>query len=121
MPVLPGASFQLHDSQSGEWTHLWFVISAPSGPDGDALCVNITTNDPFNDRTCVLVPGDGHPAIREDSVVAYGFAKILPTARLAAATPAFVMQYPANASILRKILAGAKNSKHLAPKFKKLL
>ena len=121
MPVPTGTFFQLFDSTTGEWSHPWFVISPPIGDDGDALCVNVTTDDPFGDQSCLILPGE-HPKITAASVVAYGFAKLLPTEKLAGAPDSLVIKGPpANGALLKRMQDGGRNSPHLRPRFKSIL
>ncbi len=55
--------------------HLWIVITEPDA-EGKAICLNITTRQPFSETTVVLNAGD-HPFITHESVVYYSDARSL--------------------------------------------
>lgn len=64
--VEPGATFQSH--------HLYVIISDPTQHQGKCVLVNLTTQRPHSDATCVLQPHDFPSFVRQPSVVNYGDA-----------------------------------------------
>lgn len=90
--------------RSDQIEHLWIVITDPD-VDGKAVCVNITTRQPYSDTTVILKRGD-HPFIRHESVAHYPDARILDLnavqdALLKAGNTSFVCESP------RKMYRGA--------------
>ncbi len=73
MSLILGVVFWRDDCNGG---HYWIVITPPSYP--EVLAVNFTSQGPRKDQSCVLHPG-AHPVIRQETVVSFNDALILPT------------------------------------------
>ena len=66
-----------------EGGHLWVVISDPEGyPQDDVVIVNLTTDQAWKDRSCVLHPGE-HPYIKHQTLVYYRETARVPPERMA--------------------------------------
>lgn len=118
-----GASFQLKDFQTGDWTHIWIVATTPVGADGNALILNVTTLQPgTQDRSCILKKGD-HPSIIDDSVINYGESGRPQVPALASMQEnPNIRTFPAiSEDVLARIHDGALKSPHLEPKFLKMV
>lgn len=87
--------------------HLWIAISREVS--GKALFVNLTDRKNFPDSPCVLNIGD-HEWIRKESVAFYPGYKEWPIAPLNEAMGTIRIWKPASASLLSKLIAGAKMS-----------
>lgn len=70
----PGYTYYEQDVSGKK--HLWIVLTFPSLDFPKCvLCVNVSTNAPRKDQTCILT-ANCHRAITRDSVVMYIFAKL---------------------------------------------
>lgn len=100
--------------------HLHCVINTPGLHGGVALVVNLFTCVRESDAACILKPGD-HEWIKHDSFVDYNFAKCVAVGDLVALTkpapPRIYSKPTMRSDVLARIIAGAKKSKFLAPKF----
>src|SRR5687767_10972697 len=89
-------------------SHLWLVITTPTGPKDEFVFVNITTvhGTPEEDHTCILRAGD-HPFVKHDSWVRYGDAFVANAGGIAANAAAF-RQHPAlTHPVLKRVVQGA--------------
>ena len=92
-----------------------FVAICPL-QNGNILCVNVTTQHPNSDTSCILQNGD-HNFITHDSVIDYKHAReINPTSN-----PHAIQKNPFSANVLKKIQDGGVASKRLKNKYKKEL
>src|ERR1041384_2256964 len=92
--------------------HLYVVISDPLAREGKCVLVNVTTQRPSSDQTCVLLPADFPSFIHHPSVVNYGDA-ILAETRLLEQVIANgeVRPHPDMApALVRRIVEGALRS-----------
>jgi hypothetical protein len=105
--------------------HLWIVISDPTQHGGTFVIVNLTTNEARAGMDCKLVVDD-HPWITEDCFVSFpdaleitpaGEANIAQLVAQGFAKP----QEDMGAETLQMIIESAKESKALAPVYKKYL
>ncbi|MBU2572914.1 MAG: hypothetical protein KKH28_02405 [Elusimicrobia bacterium] len=57
---------------AAEKSHLWVIITTPSGSDGDFLAVNMTSarNTGARDSSCILIKGD-HPFVSRNTEMCY--------------------------------------------------
>jgi hypothetical protein len=99
------------------------IITAPIGPEGKFVMVNMTTlRGHVEDTSCILKPGD-HPSIKHDSVVYYldarewwangerGYDSLL-------AKGIILPQQKLDDTILRRVQEGALNSAFFKKKFR---
>lgn len=122
--LVRGASFQLKDFNTGDWTHPWILVTTPGGPDGNALCFNWTTQRAWvKDLSCILVPGD-HPAVTAASVVNYGEHARPQTfcfATFDLSNPNIKTWPAVSGTVLDKIHHGALRTRLIEPKFLKMV
>ena len=102
----PGDSYYILD-------HLWIVVSHPAA-DGSVAMVNFTTHRPPCDETCVVNVGE-HPFIKHKTIVAYGFARMVP-ARAHADVKKQPSGAPVGQKLLERILRAASQSLATPPK-----
>ena len=67
-----------------EKEHLWALITAADPESGDAVMVNLTTQQPHSDTTTIIQPGE-HPFVDRPTVVFYADARIVDVKNLEAA------------------------------------
>ncbi len=92
-----------------------FVAICPL-KNGNMLCVNVTTQHPHSETSCILKNGD-HDFITHDSVIGYKHAReINPTIKAH-----IIPKKSFSANILKKIQDGGLASKQLKNKYKKEL
>jgi len=119
-PIKPGFCFRLRDLTTGEWSHLWVAITAPTGPEDSCLCANITDRKSFDDDSCILQAGE-HPFLRFESVVAYSKAKVYPLGRLKS-HPQVVEEFdPFRDELVKRIQLGGKSSDFISPSNRRLI
>ena len=84
------------------------------------MVVNLSTCVRGSDASCILKSGD-HDWIEHDSFVDYNFAKCVAVSDLVALTkptpPRLYLKAEMRPEVLARIIAGARKSKFLAPKF----
>ena len=102
---------------------LYFIISDPLRNSRDVVHVNITTlvesageHDPYNDRSCLLYPGE-HPRIDRPSCVYYAGAQIASLSHLTRkiSNREIRLDDPAGPQMLDKMRKGALVSEHIIP------
>lgn len=117
----PGDTFlgggEVHGSH-----HLWVVVNNPAAHGGEAVIVNVSTQRPGAETTCVLSEGE-HPFIQHQSYVRYQSARKVGVPALQAAVKAGLLKPRAavNAALLAKIKAGAQASPLLPLELRALL
>lgn len=103
--------------------HVYFIISDPSQNPSQIVHVNVTTltpdageHDPYNDRSCLLYPGE-HPRIDRLSCIYYEGAQIGSLAHLEHKLfiKAIYLTKPASSQMLQKMREGALRSEHIIP------
>lgn len=106
--------------------HMFIVLCDPSEFEGYArrscICVNVCTVrlGPY-DHACILPPGC-HPFIKNESYIAYRYARIDPAAHLerAVASNTFIPLEPISPGLLAQVRDGAGRSREI-PRFLKSL
>lgn len=105
--------------------HLWIVISDPTKHNGAFVIVNLTTDLDRSGSDCTLNRGD-HRWITQECFISFGDAlEITPEkermiSQLVASKMVTLHESMAD-EVLARIIAAAKQSKALAPKYKKYL
>ncbi|HET6883029.1 MAG TPA: hypothetical protein VFI31_22870 [Pirellulales bacterium] len=103
--------------------HLYFIISDPLQNSREVVHVNITTlaedagaHDPYNDRSCLLYPGE-HPRIDRVSCVYYQGAQIASVSHLThkLSNREIRLDDEASPQMLAKLRKGALLSEHIIP------
>ncbi len=91
--------------------HLWVAITTPDAS-GKFVLVNVTSQGPEKEQTCVLNAGD-HPFIKHESVIRYVDATIVDLTLVREAIAGKIMRpnAPMSAAVLRRIQSGAIVSK----------
>ena len=56
--------------------HLWIIVAEIDAANGKAICVNVTTEQYYSDKTCQLNKGD-HSFVTHPSVIYYKDAREL--------------------------------------------
>jgi hypothetical protein len=113
-----GATFLLPKS-SASTEHLWIVLTEPDATTGKAVCVNVTTRQPFSETTVILQPGE-HPFVKHESVVHYADASFLDLklidAALSLKTSKFVCvtHQTCSPELLKKVRDGLIKSKFVS-------
>lgn len=103
-----GDTFQLVNCAD---QHLWIIISDPSLNAEHVLFVNITTHDPREDQTVILVVGD-HSFIQHRSCVRYSGARVCSDANLETlkSTNLLNLHEPVDPPLLQRLRDGAIDS-----------
>lgn len=106
-----GDTFLSPSPSSPDIRHLYVVITAVRG--GRFAVVNITSQSPEKEQTCILQQGD-HPFLRHESVVNYGDARFFEQHLVQHATAAGLIapQERIDAKLLERIQKGALASLH---------
>jgi hypothetical protein len=105
-----------------EGSHPRVVISRPNS-DGKVVVVNWTTlNDTCIDDACILHANE-HALLHHESTVVYSRARLYDTRRVQFASQhgGIIPVGPVSASVLQRIIQGAKNSPELREEWKQLL
>jgi len=112
-----GTVFWKDDCSGG---HDYVVITPPSYP--EVLVVNFTSQGPRKDQSCVLSPGC-HPAIVVESVVAFEFAAVVPTAEVQRRIDdsTFAVKDDASEALLLAIWDGAYSTNRMSIRCRELL
>jgi hypothetical protein len=115
-PFVAGTSFWITND-----IHLWFIISDPLRDARRVLYVNVTTldttaplQDAFNDRACVIGPGD-HPFLAATSCVCYAGAHVCTVAHLEKKHARGELRFgqPASQALLEKMRKCSEKSIHM--------
>ena len=103
--------------------HIWIVASDPQTTQGQILLVNLTTlHEGCVDDACILGPSD-YVLLTHQTTVAYSRSRVVTEAKLDAAiangafSPVPSLPLPA----LQRVLAGARASRELSARSKRLL
>jgi len=105
--------------------HLWIVISDPAKCGGFFVMVNLTKNVNRAGKDCELNIGD-HQWVDQKCYVNFADAlEITPIQEKMInqliASKAITMHFPIDGNVLQRIIEAGKQSKALAPKYKKYL
>lgn len=101
--------------------HLWFILSDPAIDARTVLYVNVTTlnlsalpSDAFNDRACIIAPGE-HPFIIATSCVCYSGAHTCSISQLEKRYENGDLHFgqPASQPLLNKMRKSAEKSMHM--------
>jgi hypothetical protein len=114
--IIPGLTFV----PQADRAHPWVVLSTPMPHDPRVLVVNWTTlRESCVDDTCFLDVGD-HPLIDHRSTMAYSRAKLWDSTKIAFAIDQGAISAVASvsATLLARIIAGAKRSRELSAEYR---
>lgn len=103
-------------------SHLWIVLSDPALNPTNVLIVNLTSQTPGKDSTCVLNVGD-HPFIRHPTIVYYGKARSVTDALLEQCVRegAINLAIAMERAVLKRIIDGGFVTSELSVDFRSLL
>ncbi len=91
--------------------HLWIILTPTDL--NEVVVVNVTTRHKRSDTTVIINPGE-HPFIKQESVIAYRFAKVKTVAEIekAISEGTAIRREPISASLLERIRGGLMQSDH---------
>lgn len=91
--------------------HLWIILTPTNL--NEVVVVNVTTRHKRSDTTVIISPGE-HPFIKQESVIAYRFAKVKTVTEIekAISDGTAIKREPVSTSLLRRIREGLIQSEH---------
>ena len=116
-----GDTFYLIGPESNR-PHLWVVVSDPEIDSERIVIINLTSDGPDKDRTCI-VSEEAHPRLTHDSCVNYPCARMISNEALerAKGIGALDLQEPLAGDVLRRIQQKAAESEDMRNKYRQIL
>jgi len=107
---------------SGADSHLWVVVSDPARNPHEVVLVNLSTQAPWKDNTCVVLPHE-HAWVQHPSVVMYGDARIESGESLRRIEEAGLLDKCPSVSdaLMARILEGFDISAYVKPRVRQVL